>query len=582
MSRLLGYHFAYCSLTLLLFLSLKLTAQDTYFNQTNGLRSAPYEVGIHWWTALAKSNKQVNIDTFGMTDAGLPLHVITLSKQGVGFRDIQKDQSVKILINNAIHPGEPDGVDASMLFFEDILKKQHFSKLLDSCIFVCIPYYNIGGAHNINSSSRANQLGPEEYGFRGNAQNLDLNRDFIKCDSRNAITFAKLIQLINPEIYIETHVSNGADYQYTMTYLPTQPDKLLPPLGPYLQNSMIPALEKAMLDLQNEMCPYVNIHNGPLEDRIVAFYDSPRYSTGMLALHGIIGIITETHMLKPFKQRVLATHDFFNSLSFFAYENKAMIKTLYQLQQSKLANALDVVPINWSLDSTRFQNLNFKAYEYAYKPSLVTGAPRLYYDTTKPLTKVVKYYKHMNADMLIKKPSHYILQQGYWQVAERLLANGVKMFQCENDTTLIVTSYQIKHFETVASPYEKHYLHYNTRVDEQVLEWKFRKGDYIIPMNTEKNYFIATVLEPTSPDSYFNWNFFDAILQQKEWFSAYIFEEKAFQLLQENHALKKEFENKLKRDTSFAKQPQDQLLWLYRQSKHYEKEHLRLPVFRIN
>jgi len=446
---------------------------------------------------------------------------------------------------------------------------------------VCIPYYNIGGALNRNSHSRANQDGPNEYGFRGNAQNLDLNRDFIKCDSKNALSFARLLQTIEPDIYIETHVSNGANYQYTMTYLATQADKL-GFLGQYLQSDIIPYLEQSMKDKKQEMVPYVNIHGGPLKDKIHAFYDSPRYSTGLTSLHNIIGFITETHMLKPFDKRVRATYDFLLSMVEFINVSSPTRFATQMAMAKEFDKKGKLFPIDWVLDTTRFKPIEFKGYEYGYEKSAVTGQDRLYYDTDKPITKEVNYYHKMKAIQSAKKPKAYILQQGYWGVAERLKANGVQLIPFAKDTTIEVNSYKITDYETAKKPYEKHYNHSKVKYSLEALKYNFRKGDYLIPMNTGKNRFIIEVLEPDAPDSYFNWNFFDANLQQKEWYSAYVFEDKAAQLLVENRELKMEFEQKKKDDKEFAKNAQAQLYWIYKQSKHYELSHNRLPIFRID
>ena len=206
------------SFVIFLFISITSAGESefkTIFESSNGTKSASYDEGIKWWSQICKEYNELSMQEYGMTDAGLPLHTITLSQEGYTLEKLGNSKKAIILINNAIHPGEPDGVDASMMLFRDII--QHNKNILDSCILVCIPYYNIGGALNRSGTSRANQNGPESYGFRGNAQNLDLNRDFIKCDSRNAQSFAKLLQLIDPDVYIETHVSNGADYQYNLT-----------------------------------------------------------------------------------------------------------------------------------------------------------------------------------------------------------------------------------------------------------------------------------------------------------------------------------------------------------------------------
>jgi hypothetical protein len=553
----------------------------TLFETSGGMQSAPYLEGIAWWQKLAKISPEITVEEFGMTDAGYPLHLITLSNEGKSVQKIGTTNKTIILINNAIHPGEPDGVDASMMLLRDIATAHR--DLLDSCIVVCIPYYNIGGALNRNSASRANQEGPEEYGFRGNAQNLDLNRDFVKCDSRNAESFAQLLQLIDPDMYVETHVSNGADYQYTMTYLSTQPDKLGGQMGSYLRSEMIPNLENKMKAKGNEMVPYVNHWGGPLTDKYATFYDSPRYSSGLTTLHNIYGFITETHMLKPFKQRVEATYDYLLSSIQFCSENTHKIKQTRTAQKQAVVRAKSM-PIDWEVDKYDFVQLSFKGYEYGYKKSEVTGEDRLYYDQTKPITKTMFYAGSMIETQRKDKPTAYILRRGFTDVEDRLRWNGVPLTALAKDTVIPVVSYKIQDYKTVKHPYEKHYLHYDTRVVMDTLSWTFRKGDYLIKMGTDKDRFILEMLEPEGPDSYFNWNFFDAVLQQKEHYSDYVFEDKAAGLLAKSPKLKAQLATAkhTETDTVGGMTPAEQLDWVYKHSSHYEKEHNRLPVFKIN
>ena len=85
-----------------------------------------------------------------------------------------------------------------------------------------IPVYNVDGALSRQDTSRVNQNGPEAFGFRGNARHLDLNRDFIKADSLNARTFAQVFTRWDPDVMVDTHTSNGADYQHVVTLIATQ------------------------------------------------------------------------------------------------------------------------------------------------------------------------------------------------------------------------------------------------------------------------------------------------------------------------------------------------------------------------
>ena len=201
----------------------------TVFETSNGLETASYHETIAFYRSLAKEYPEINIQSIGNTDSGYPLHIVTFNKDGdFSFERLRKNK-ILVLVNNGIHPGESDGIDATMLLFRDLALKK--VKNPNNVILTTIPIYNIGGSLNRNSTTRANQNGPISYGFRGNAQNYDLNRDFIKADTENAKSFAEIFHLIKPDIFIDNHVSNGADYQYTLTHLFTQHNKLGGTLG---------------------------------------------------------------------------------------------------------------------------------------------------------------------------------------------------------------------------------------------------------------------------------------------------------------------------------------------------------------
>ena len=201
-----------------------------------------------------------------------------------------------------------------MLLLKDYLTKPELLKYLENLVIIVIPIYNIGGALNRNSTTRANQNGPESYGFRGNAQNLDLNRDFIKCDSKNAQTFNQIFTEWQPDVFVDNHTSNGADYPYTMTLIDTQKDKLHPLLSEYMQTTMVPDLYHKMAEKKWEMAPYVNPVKMVPDSGIACFLETPRFSSGYTTLFNSLGFIGETHMLKPFDKRVEATYALMESL----------------------------------------------------------------------------------------------------------------------------------------------------------------------------------------------------------------------------------------------------------------------------
>jgi hypothetical protein len=549
------------------------------FEASKGMRSATYEEAIHWYTALDKQYKNVRMGEVGPTDTRYPLHVVYYNNAGIfNVCDWRALGNLVILINNGIHPGEPDGIDASMMLMRDVASGK--VKIPDNVMLAVIPVFNIGGALNRNNGSRTNQNGPEEYGFRGSAQNLDLNRDFIKMDAKETQSLVQLFHKLDPEVFIDNHVSNGADYQHIITLLATQHDKLGGTMGNYLNQTLVPLVYRDMKGRGYDLVPYVN-HWGHTPDKgWIEFQEGPRFASGFTTLFQTYGFVPETHMLKSFKQRVDATYTLMQSFIKITSENAKAIQETRVQDREALANAT-VMPIEWLSDTTRPSTITFKGYEAGYKPSEVSGKQRLYYDRAKPYTKEVPFYNAYTAKQEVTCPKAYIIGQGWSRVIERLKMNGVEMRRLEKDTMVTATVYYIDNYETGKRPYEGHYLHTNVSTHAEVKKMKLLGGDYIILLDQPAKRYLMETLEPTAPDAFLAWGFFDAILQQKEYFSDYVFEDEATSLLKKDPALKAELAAKVSADSSFAKDGDAQLEFVYKHSYHYEPVHMRYPVFRV-
>lgn len=550
----------------------------THFELSEGMETATYLQAVDFYIQLAKEFPEINIQTIGETDSGYPLHVVTYNKDGdFNFQKIGKDKTI-ILINNGIHPGESDGIDATMLLYRDLATGK--LETPERTVLVTIPIYNVGGALNRNGTTRANQNGPKSYGFRGNAQNYDLNRDFIKADTKNTHTFSEIFHLVKPDIFIDNHVSNGADYQYTLTHLFTQHDKLGGELGRYLHTEMMPSLEKSLEDNSWDITPYVNVFNEVPESGFSQFMDHPRYSTGYTTLWNTLGMMVETHMLKPYKQRVEGTYQLMTKMIGISEKDGEKIK---QLRENAGNRHLDwkYYPIKWAIDTTQSSTLNFKGFEADTITSEVTGLPRLKYDRSRPFTKEVTYQNYFVPSDSVLVPEFYILKKGWARAINLLELNKVRYIPLESDTSLTVESYKIKGFKTRTQPYEGHYLHYDTQTESSSENIKFSEGDVVIPTDQPGIRYILEVLEPSAIDSFFNWNFFDTILQQKEGFSPYVFEDHALEMLEKDSELKEYFELKKATDSAFANNWYAQLDWLFKKSENYEPAHMRYPVYRV-
>ena len=553
----------------------------TLFETSKGTETPEYRDIISYYKKLSNVHEEISLFSFGQTDSGEPLHLVVYDKSGIyNVDEIKSSPKNRILLNNGIHPGESDGIDASMMLLRDIVQNDSLQKKYENSIICVIPVYNIGGALNRNSHTRANQNGPLEYGFRGNARNYDLNRDFIKQDTKNAAAFAAIFHTVNPDVFIDNHVSNGADYQYAITHLFTQHNKLGGNLGAFLQNKMQPELEKLLEQKGINITPYVNVWGTTPKSGWPQFFDSPRYSTGYTTLFNTLGLMVETHMLKPYKIRVEQTYELMLSALDFTETNSKKIKELRASATSEIL-AKKMYPIHFKVDENNPIDLNFKGYEGEYIDSKVTTGKRLFYDKSKPYKEVVKYYYNYLITKEINIPKAYILPKGFHPVIERLKNNNIEFSRFKNDTIITVTVNYIKDFKSRENPYEGHYLHYNTTVSSSLENINFKKGDVYISTNQNGVRYLLETLEAEATDSFFNWNFFDTILQQKEGYSGYVFEDIAEKMLAENPLLKKEFEEKLKNEETFAKNPRMQLHFIYKNSAHYEKAHLRLPVFKV-
>jgi hypothetical protein len=552
----------------------------TPYEQSGRTHSATYAQALAYYEALAKAYPEVQVIEYGLSDVGKPLQLVVLSGSGEFDPEKVKAEGKRVLfINNAIHPGESCGVDACMMLARDLLKQPELKSLLEEVVLCIVPIYNVGGSLNRSCCTRANQVGPAEQGFRGNAQNLDLNRDFVKCDSKNALTFTRMFQTWLPDAFIDTHTTNGADYPAHLTYIPTLASKAPPALAAYLQKQMIPDLQAHMAEQEIPISPYVYSMGRTPDEGLMGFIDHPRYSSGYANLFSCLSFITEAHMLKSFEQRVTATYQFILGSLHHLHAHSAEIGELIAASRQQIARQAEHV-LTWELDTSRQEQLLFDGYEARFETSKVTGLSIWHYDRSAPYQKEIPYFPHYRPIQKVKKPQAYLLPQAYDEVIERLQANGVKMQEISRDTVLTVEASYISSFKSRNRPYEGHFYHDEVKTRREQVEMRFYAGDKVIFTDQPANAYLVQVLEPEGHDSFFRWGFFDGILMQKEYFSSYLFEEEALRMLEADPELKAEFEAKKAAEPSFAQNGWRMLYFLYQRSPYFEPTYLRYPVGR--
>ena len=544
-------------------------------------KSPSYPELIEILSGMADSSDAIQLYNMGSSDYGLPIYLCVVNGGRDSLSTFKKARKeTTILFNNAIHPGEPDGINAMLIWLEKIAMNPN--SLMDLPVVTFIPAYNVGGMMNRSSHSRANQNGPLEYGFRGNTQNLDLNRDFIKMDSKNAFTFTKIFQALDPDIFVDNHVSNGADYQYTLTYISNLESRMSPSIKKMTTESLIPNLETALKSNYDiDLFPYVDLVGKTPEQGITSFNDLPRYSMGYVGLFHTIGFTVETHMLKPFPSRVRATYAFMDELIKWTASHKSLIeKSRNQARDYTSLNA-DLF-FNYKRVAETNDSILFKGYEHSFPKHKITGLKRLKYDTLMPYEKYIPHFNSFQPLDTLSVPRFYFVGRQEKDVVKRLKANKVELTKIKNDTSLTLGVFRVIDFESSKKPYEGHFQLTNPLIEKEQELVKLKRGDWMISTHQKNTLFIHSVLQPETEDSYLSWNFFDSYLQQKEYFSSYVFVDKIGDILKKDPQLKRSYKKKLKEDEAFRNSEWDQLYYIYIHSPYFEKTYGVLPVYYQN
>ncbi|MEN9700652.1 MAG: hypothetical protein RLZZ301_1850 [Bacteroidota bacterium] len=550
----------------------------------SGNTSPSYPTLISYLDSLDRKHTDITLYSMGASDYGLPIYLCVINGLRDSTKTFEKARNGScILINNAIHAGEPDGINATLIWLEQWIlagKPKVDSQGNPLPLIAFIPAYNVGGMMNRSSTSRANQNGPESYGFRGNAQNLDLNRDFIKMDAQNTFTFARIYQALDPDVFIDNHVSNGADYQYTLTFISSLKERLAPSMQQLTYTSCIPTLQAYCQTNSVELFPYVDLKGETPESGIVAFNDLPRYAMGYASLFHSLSFTVETHMLKPFPERVQATLVFLNTLISYSMSHAAEIETA-RTAAKNWAQQQGYFYFNYQLDETQKDRIRFKGYEANHPVHPITGLPQLEYDRSKPYERDIPYFHSYQARDSVKIPTYYIVAAQERDVIARLEANGVEFRRIEKDSSVSVSIRTITHFAAPNSPYEGHFKLTEIESELHLRTVLLKPGDLLIPTKQERATFIHTVLQAHTEDSYLSWNFFDSYLQQKEFFSGYVFIEHVEAILENNSELKAAYEHRKQLDAKFAASEWEQLLYIYQHSPYFEPSYMVLPIYEL-
>ena len=555
----------------------------THFEKSNQLESPVYEDTLKYFQKFADHTPYVKVQTIGVTPQGRELKVIIVSKDKA-FTPEQAKKSGKaiILIQNGIHPGEVEGKDACMLLLREILITKEKQNLLDNTILLIIPILNVDGHERVSPFNRPNQNGPKKMGWRTNALNLNLNRDYLKADTPEIRSFLNLFNDWLPDFMIDNHTTNGADYQYHVTYGIETHQNIDRGLLSFIDKKYMPYLVGKVEADGFIIGPYMEFKSGTIESGILDLPSPPRLSHGYCAAQNRICLLVETHSLKPFSNRVFSTKSMMEHTLSFVNDNHKEIISLNRLADKQTIKNYLVDKKKFPLILTgngKFDKFSFKGFEWYDEYSEITGTTVRKY-TGNPIEIEIPIFNKANSLKKIIVPKAYIIPQQFVSVIEVIKFHQIKFNEIQIAKKIKVEKYLFKNIQFAARPYEGRHLPSFTC--EPFSDWvNIEPGTIVVPANQRQLRVIVNLLEPDAPDSFVKWGFFNAFFERKEYAEAYVMEPIAKQMLKNDSDLRFEFFKKLDEDEAFRNNEGERLDFFYKRSPFYDKGENIYPIMRL-
>lgn len=572
---------------LLIILTTGLQAQDwtTYYEASAYLKTPGYKETIDFCERLVAASQVASIVNIGTSHQGREIPMMIIDRDGLTTPEaIRAKGRVVILIQAGIHPGEPDGKDAGLVLLRDMLIHKKHRDLLGKASILFIPIMNVDGHERFGPHNRINQNGPEEMGWRTNARNLNLNRDFLKADAVEMQHWLRMYSEWLPDFFVDIHTTDGADFQYALTYDIEVFGTLDSGITRWLQNIYEPRVKSAMEKSGFPIFPYVQFRNWhDPRSGLRTGAAPPMISQGYAAVQNRPALLIETHMLKDYKTRVDATIQMLIHTLFIVNHQADNLKTMIQMADQSTASPAfrkQDYALNWKTKQDDSTMVEFKGFDYKVLKSDLTGGDWFVYDNAKPVTMKLPFFNKTEPAVEIRLPEAYILPAEWKDIAERMSLHGIKMEILTADREITVDSYRFRDYEFRKTPNEGRHM-VNTKFDPVTEIRRFPAGSYIIKTDQRSAKVIAAILEPAAPGSFVEWGFFNAVFEQKEYSETYVMETMAREMMKKNPEIRKDFENRKKNDPEFSGNQWNILNWFYSQTPYWDSHFLRYPVGKI-
>jgi hypothetical protein len=542
-----------------------------------------YKQTFLYLNKLVASDKRLNKISIGKSPQGRDIWMVIANHEGINTaEELRQQNKPTLLVQAGIHSGEIDGKDAGLMLLRDIIHNNK-SNLLRKVNLLFVPILSVDGHERQSAFNRVNQRGPTQMGWRTNAQNLNLNRDYAKLDTLELQHMIRAINIWQPDLYYDVHVTDGADYQYDITYGFTGQHGDSSQISRWLSQTLSPQIDQALNANGHVAGPLVfGVDSMEFSKGIAGWTASPRYSNGYGDVRQLPTILIENHSLKPYKQRVLGTYIMIEqTLKLLAKQGDTLRAAIQQdkakVYSIKNKNKARKQIVSWTTDMDNLGSMDFAGIEYkkAYDKVLGlnfiqwTGEPKTYknlpiYQTTKPKVSV-------------DVAKNYWLPAQYLTVIERLNIHGIKLQTLQKPLTIKATQLIAHDVKLSDQAFEGHQMASASFKQKQV-EVTLPAGTIKVSTQQPLAKLVVALLDPRAPDSFFSWGFFNQMFQRTEYIESYALIPLAREMLANNKKLLTEFKQKKSDDKAFAENPRAQMQWFYQRSKFYDQEYLKYPV----
>ncbi|HOV57340.1 MAG TPA: M14 family metallopeptidase [Rhodanobacteraceae bacterium] len=557
-------------------------AEATQFRQTPDYA----DTQAYLQRLAAAAPQRLRLVSMGRSPEGRELTVAVVASGGE-FDPAAARASGKeiVFVQAGIHAGEIEGKDAGLMLLRDLALAKKPPARLERSILLYLPIFNVDGHERRSPYQRVNQNGPAQMGWRGTAQNLNLNRDYVKAEAPEMQAWLAFWNAWLPDLLVDVHTTDGADYQYDLTWYTEDWGNLHPAVKAWqdaaLQGRVFPRTERR----GHLLAPYLELvdHHDPAKG-IGNFGSGPRYSTGYAALQNRAGLLLETHMLKPYGERVRATYDLLAELlREFDVHPGALRRATTQADADTAALAGQPaarIPLRFEPDG-RSVPFTFKGYAYTQTPSTISGDRWTQYDPRHRRTLTVPWFRDLRVSVAAAPPAAYVIPAAWGQVIDKLAQHGVRTERLAQAQRLPVRAWRLAAPQWSAQPFENRLMLTSVQVSDEAREETLAAGSVLVPMDQRAARVAAHLLEPEAPDALLRWGWFNVIFEQREYADARVAERIARELLAQRPQLQAEFDAALK-DPAFAASPQRRLDFFFERSPWHDERLGLYPVLRLD